>query len=61
MAIVQSQVGRPDDGTDPCGFYNAEFSVPLQPEDNGPPCKPAGWLALLGRKPARTKPELVEA
>lgn len=27
---VTSQVGRPDDGTDPTGFYNAEFSVQLK-------------------------------
>ena len=26
------QVGRPDDGTDPTGFYNAEFYVPLKPQ-----------------------------
>jgi cobalt-zinc-cadmium resistance protein CzcA len=28
--IVSSQVGRPDDGTDPTGFYNAEFFVQLK-------------------------------
>ena len=28
--IVQSQTGRPDDGTDPTGFYNAEFFVQLK-------------------------------
>src|SRR4029077_3918382 len=26
-----SQHGRPDDGSDPAGFYNAEFFVPLKP------------------------------
>jgi heavy metal efflux system protein len=28
---VTSQHGRPDDGTDPAGFFNAEFFVPLTP------------------------------
>jgi heavy metal efflux system protein len=32
VELVQSQVGRPDDGTDPTGFYNVEFSIPLKPE-----------------------------
>ena len=30
--MVLTQVGRPDDGTDPAGFYNAEFFLPLKPE-----------------------------
>ena len=29
--MVLTQVGRPDDGTDPAGFYNAEFFMPLKP------------------------------
>jgi cobalt-zinc-cadmium resistance protein CzcA len=28
---VVSQLGRPDDGTDPSGFYNIEFFAPLKP------------------------------
>jgi cobalt-zinc-cadmium resistance protein CzcA len=28
--VVTSQTGRPDDGTDPTGFYNAEFFVQLR-------------------------------
>jgi cobalt-zinc-cadmium resistance protein CzcA len=28
---VVSQHGRPDDGTDPAGFFNAEFFAPLKP------------------------------
>ncbi len=44
VAVVESQVGRPDDGTDPCGFYNVEFSVPLIPEDEWPKVvRDAGW------------------
>ncbi len=30
---VISQLGRPDDGTDSTGFFNAEFFVPLKPFD----------------------------
>jgi cobalt-zinc-cadmium resistance protein CzcA len=30
---VVSQHGRPDDGTDATGFFNAEFFVPLKPPD----------------------------
>lgn len=30
---VMSQAGRPNDGTDPTGFYNVEFFVDLQPKD----------------------------
>ncbi len=33
---VISQLGRPDDGTDTTGFFNAEFSVPLKPFDQWP-------------------------
>ena len=32
VEIVTSQHGRPDDGTDATGFFNAEFFVPLRPE-----------------------------
>jgi multidrug efflux pump subunit AcrB len=33
---VVSQHGRPDDGTDATGFFNAEFFVPLKPADTWP-------------------------
>jgi cobalt-zinc-cadmium resistance protein CzcA len=33
---VVSQHGRPDDGTDATGFFNAEFFVPLKPVDKWP-------------------------
>ena len=33
---VVSQHGRPDDGTDATGFFNAEFFVPLKPVDSWP-------------------------
>ncbi len=32
VVTVVSQHGRPDDGSDAAGFYNAEFFVPLKPE-----------------------------
>src|SRR5262249_8092951 len=72
VAMVESQVGRPDDGTDPTGFYNAEFSIPLRPEQEWPAVVEQngwrGWLARRGYLPwlapakrARTKPELIKA
>jgi cobalt-zinc-cadmium resistance protein CzcA len=36
VTTVVSQHGRPDDGTDPTGFFNAEFFVPLKPMDEWP-------------------------
>ncbi|HEY7425270.1 MAG TPA: efflux RND transporter permease subunit [Gemmataceae bacterium] len=61
VALVASQVGRPDDGTDPTGFYNAEFSIPLHPDREWPAVVPrSGWLSWLGPR-ARTKPELIGA
>ena len=33
---VVSQHGRPDDGTDAAGFFNAEFFTPLKPADQWP-------------------------
>jgi cobalt-zinc-cadmium resistance protein CzcA len=33
---VVTQFGRPDDGTDATGFFNAEFFVPLKPVDAWP-------------------------
>jgi heavy metal efflux system protein len=36
VETVISQHGRPDDGTDATGFFNAEFFVPLKPFDSWP-------------------------
>jgi len=36
VETVVSQHGRPDDGTDATGFFNAEFFVPLKPFDAWP-------------------------
>jgi len=37
VITVVSQHGRPDDGSDPAGFSNAEFFVPLKPFDQWAP------------------------
>jgi cobalt-zinc-cadmium resistance protein CzcA len=37
VVTVISQQGRPDDGTDATGYFNAEFFVPLKPESVWPP------------------------
>src|SRR5262249_36371526 len=36
VLTVVSQHGRPDDGTDPTGFFNVEFFVPLMPFETWP-------------------------
>ncbi len=63
VALVQSQVGRPDDGTDPTGYYNVEFSMPLKPESEWPAVVPQeGWRGwLFGGLRPRSKPELIKA
>jgi cobalt-zinc-cadmium resistance protein CzcA len=60
VKLIQSQVGRPDDGTDPTGFYNVEFTVPLFLQRDWPAVKPqTGWRRWLGRTSRpRTKDEL---
>ena len=56
-SLVASQIGRPDDGTDPTGFYNVEFFVPLQPQKRlaRRHVEQTGWLQLApeprGRAP----------
>jgi cobalt-zinc-cadmium resistance protein CzcA len=62
-AAVLSQVGRPDDGTDPTGFYNSEIFVALRPQEEWPKSLPrSGWRAwLFGGQRHRTKDELVDA
>ncbi len=48
VTTVADEHGRPDDGTDPTGFYNAEFFVGLRPYDQ--------WKGSI-----KTKDELVQA
>ena len=48
VTVVGSEHGRPDDGTDPTGFFNAEFFVGLKPYSQ--------WHGSI-----RTKPQLIAA
>jgi cobalt-zinc-cadmium resistance protein CzcA len=60
VKTIVDQTGRPDDGTDPTGFYNSEFFVPLKPRPEWPAVRPqSGWMALFREKRARTKDELI--
>ncbi|HZT83338.1 MAG TPA: efflux RND transporter permease subunit [Gemmataceae bacterium] len=52
VEAIVPMAGRPDDGTDPTGFYNVEFFVPLRPQKD--------WPVPPGRSRPRTKPELVQ-
>jgi len=62
VETVVNQLGRPDDGTDPDGFYNAEFFVPLRPEKEWPAVvEETGWRRyILGNKRPRTKKDLID-
>jgi cobalt-zinc-cadmium resistance protein CzcA len=48
VTVVASEHGRPDDGTDPTGFFNVEFYVGLKPYRD--------W-----KGPYKTKDQLIEA
>ncbi len=50
VTIVANELGRPDDGTDPTGFFNNEFYVGLKPY------RDAAWHGAI-----RTKPQLIDA
>jgi cobalt-zinc-cadmium resistance protein CzcA len=60
--LILNQMGRPGDGTDPTGFYNCEFSVPLRPHEEWPKEIPlTGWSRWIhGPFRARSKSELVD-
>ena len=60
--LILNQMGRPDDGTDPTGFYNCEFSVPLKNHDDWPKVeRQVGWRRwVYGPSRPRTKDELIE-
>ena len=59
---IVSELGRPDDGTDPTGFYNAEFFVPLRPQKDWPATmEQEGWRRFVyGSKRPRTKNEIIK-
>ncbi|MGH7193997.1 MAG: efflux RND transporter permease subunit, partial [Candidatus Saccharimonadales bacterium] len=60
VETVVCQLGRPESGTDPTGFYSAEFFVPLKPFENWPATVGrTGWRQWLGGKRPRTKSELI--
>ena len=52
VTTVSSELGRPDDGTDPTGFFNVEFFVGLKPyaEWTGPYRDKAQLIAAINRK-----------
>ena len=54
IATVVTQAGRPDDGTDPGGFNNVEFFVPLRPESEWPIVERPN-----GQRKRRTRQEIV--
>jgi cobalt-zinc-cadmium resistance protein CzcA len=50
VTTVANELGRPDDGTDPTGFYNNEFFIGLKPYNDG------AWQGSI-----HTKKDLVDA
>ncbi len=50
VTTVANELGRPDDGTDPTGFYNNEFYVGLKPYHD------SAWSGKI-----HTKPQLIAA
>ncbi len=52
VTVVASEHGRPDDGTNPIGFFNAEFYVGLKPynEWHGPYHAKAELIAAMNEK-----------
>src|SRR5439155_3320383 len=51
LDAIVTQIGRPDDGTDPTGFNSAQIFVPLKPQRH--------WPVPPGATRRRTKAELV--
>src|SRR5262249_34311849 len=59
LESIVPMIGRPDDGTDPTGFYNVEIFVPLKPEKSWPAVKDqTGLMSLFRDRRARPKEEL---
>jgi cobalt-zinc-cadmium resistance protein CzcA len=52
VTTVASELGRPDDGTDPTGFFNVEFFVGLRPYStwNGSYHNKAGLIEAINQK-----------
>jgi cobalt-zinc-cadmium resistance protein CzcA len=51
VRVIPTAIGRPDDGTDPTGYYNTESNIPLRPD--------AEWPVIPAYGRPRTKAELV--
>ena len=62
VELIVNEMGRPDDGTDPAGFYDAQFFVPLKQTKDWPTATAqAGWRRLWFRRhSARSKQELID-
>jgi cobalt-zinc-cadmium resistance protein CzcA len=61
LETIVPMIGRPDDGTDPTGFYNMEIFVPLKREHDWPAVvEETGAMKLLRKTRARTKAELTK-
>jgi cobalt-zinc-cadmium resistance protein CzcA len=61
VSRILVQTGRPNDGTDPTGFYNAEIFVSLKPEEEWPTLiENQGWAHWWRPHRSRTKAELVD-
>jgi cobalt-zinc-cadmium resistance protein CzcA len=61
VSRILVQTGRPNDGTDPTGFYNAEIFVSLKPEEEWPlVSKNTGFSRHWRPNRSRSKAELVE-
>jgi cobalt-zinc-cadmium resistance protein CzcA len=54
IEAIMVQTGRPDDGTDPGGFNNVEFFVPLRPEGSWPKV-----VRPNGQDKVRTRHEII--
>jgi cobalt-zinc-cadmium resistance protein CzcA len=63
VEVLVASIGRPDDGTDPAGFYRVEVFAPLKPMKEWPRVvEVEGWQSYLhGGRRQRTKEELVLA
>jgi len=62
VEVLVPAIGRPDDGTDPAGFYRVEIFAPLKPQQEWPAdIEETSWLRFLfGKTRHKTKDELVD-
>ncbi len=62
VEVLVPAIGRPDDGTDPTGYYRVEIFAPLKPMKEWPKdIEVHGVRSLFGSKRQRTKEELTLA